>query len=98
MNITMTNNNVLIRLAKAKEKTEGGIIIPERAQGKNSSTTGVVIAVGPGVPNPDGTYLIPPMKTGDTVILDEYSGRAVTIDDETYNIVDAASILAVTGD
>jgi len=49
-------DRVLIQRAEAVTKTKGGIVIPEKAQGK--VLTGTVVAVGPGSRNSVSSIII----------------------------------------
>lgn len=83
-------------LAKRKEKEEtlkGGIILPDTA--KQKQETAEVIAVGPGKLSDSGKIVAMPIKVGDTILMDKYSGQEVTIDDEEYVIVKADDIIAI---
>ena len=87
----LTNKVIAKRLEK-KEKTASGIIIPDSAQKKEEILT--VIAVGPGQMIND--KIIPmPVKVGDTILMDKYSGQEVSLDDEEYVIVKSDDIIAI---
>ncbi|MDD6207746.1 MAG: co-chaperone GroES, partial [Clostridiales bacterium] len=73
-------------------KTESGIILPDSAKEKTQEA--VVIAVGPGECK-DGRKMDMQVKEGDQVILSEYAGTEVKIDDEEYKIVSQEDILAI---
>lgn len=68
----------------AETKTKGGIMIPEKAQGKVQSAT--VVAVGPGARNDKGEIVPPSVKEGDKVLLPEYGGTKIEIEDKEYYI------------
>ena len=82
-------------LARRKEAEEmrGGIILPDSA--KQKQETAVVLAVGPGKTDKDGKKEPMPVKVGDTILMDKYSGQEVTIDDEEFIIVKAEDIIAI---
>jgi chaperonin GroES len=68
-----------VRREAAEEKTAGGILLPDAA--KNKPQRGVVLAVGPGKLNDDGTRAPMQLKEGDKVLFtswagDEYKDRA----------------------
>ncbi|XP_033211941.1 10 kDa heat shock protein, mitochondrial isoform X1 [Belonocnema kinseyi] len=73
-------DRVLIQKAEAITKTKGGIVLPEKAQAK--VLKGTVVAVGPGSKNDKGEHLPLTIKVGDTVLLPEYGGTKVTLDEE----------------
>lgn len=87
-------DRVLIKKAEALTKTAGGIVIPEQAQSK--ILQGLVVAVGPGARNKMGEHIKPAVSVGDKVLLPEYGGTKVKLQDETeeYQLFREADILA----
>eukprot|EP01120_Amphizonella_sp_Union-15-10_P015596 TRINITY_DN805_c0_g1_i1.p1 TRINITY_DN805_c0_g1~~TRINITY_DN805_c0_g1_i1.p1 ORF type:complete len:105 (-),score=30.23 TRINITY_DN805_c0_g1_i1:56-370(-) len=75
------------------KKEIGGIILPEKAQDK--SNTGKVVAVGKGKRTNDGKYLPISVSVGDTVLLSEYGGSEIKIDNEEYLVVKEDDILGI---
>jgi chaperonin GroES len=65
MTIRPTEDRVLIRRAEVRERTEGGLFIPETAQ--HERFEGTVVAVGPGRWLKNGTRRPPAVKPGDRV-------------------------------
>lgn len=66
---------VLVRLDTAKERSAGGIIIPETAR-KLKGQTGIVEEVGPGRRSQtNGARVEPELKRGDHVAFGEYVGK-----------------------
>ncbi|CAL6312660.1 unnamed protein product [Bathycoccus prasinos] len=73
-------DRVLVERAVAATKTSGGILLPETVGSKLNA--GVVVAVGPGRPSPMDGKLIPNgVKAGDKVLLPEFGGQAVKLDE-----------------
>lgn len=86
-------DRVLIQKAEAVTKTKGGIVLPEKAQGK--VLQGTVIAVGPGSRNNKGEHVPLSVKAGDQVLLPEYGGTKVELEDKKeYHLFREADILA----
>ncbi|KAI5645522.1 chaperonin 10 kd subunit domain-containing protein [Phthorimaea operculella] len=87
-------DRVLIKRAEAVTKTAGGIVIPDKAQGK--VLHGEVIAVGPGARKDNGDFIPPLVKVGDKVLLPEYGGTKVSLesDDKEYHLFRESDILA----
>lgn len=87
-------DRVLIKRAEAVTKTAGGIVIPEKAQGK--VLHGEVIAVGPGSRKDNGEFIPVLVKVGDKVLLPEYGGTKVSLDNDEkeYHLFKEADILA----
>ena len=65
-------DRVLIKVSDIEKTTAGGIILSEGAQEK--SLTGEVLAVGEGRTTTDGTLIPPPVKVGDNILFQKYSG------------------------
>ena len=87
------HDRVLVRRVEAEEKTAGGIIIPDTAQEKPQE--GEVIAVGPGVRDPQGHLHAPDVKAGDRVIFGKWSGTEVKVDGEDLIIMKESDILGI---
>jgi co-chaperonin GroES (HSP10) len=72
----------------------GGIFLPDSS--KSKLPEGTVIAVGPGKLNADGKVVAPSVKAGDTVLLPEYGGAPIKLDeDNEYALFRDEDILAV---
>lgn len=87
------SNRVLLQRMEPEESVKGGIILPDTA--KKKQETAKVVAVGPGKRDKAGNLLPIPVKAGDLVLIDKYSGQEVTLDDEEYVIVRADDIIAI---
>lgn len=86
-------NRVLLRRLEPEETLKGGIILPDSAKKKQEQAE--VIAIGPGKKDKDGKLVPMPIKTGDIVLMEKYSGQEVTIDDEEFVIVKADDLIAI---
>ncbi|XP_058108160.1 10 kDa chaperonin, mitochondrial-like [Magnolia sinica] len=76
-------NRVLVEKIVPPSKTTGGILLPEKTPQLNS---GKVVAVGPGVRDKDGKPVPVAFKEGDNVLLPEYGGTQVKINDKEYHL------------
>ncbi|XP_012257765.1 10 kDa heat shock protein, mitochondrial [Athalia rosae] len=86
-------DRVLIQRAEAVTKTKGGIVLPEKAQAK--VLKGTVVAVGPGSRNNNGDHVPLSIKVGDTVLLPEYGGTKVELEEnKEYHLFRETDILA----
>ncbi|CAF3008338.1 unnamed protein product [Rotaria socialis] len=85
-------DRVLVERFAAETKTKGGIHIPEKAIGKVLNAT--VVAVGKGLKQKDGNHVPVSVQAGDKVLLPEYGGTKVEIDDKEYFLFREADILA----
>jgi chaperonin GroES len=86
-------NRVLAKRLEAEEKMKGGIILPDTA--KKKQETAQVIAVGTGKKDKKGETIPFPVKVGDKILMDKYSGSEVTLDGEEFVILNADDIIAV---
>ncbi|XP_040853035.1 10 kDa heat shock protein, mitochondrial-like [Ochotona curzoniae] len=59
--------------------TKGGIMLPEKSQGKVLQATAVAVGLGKGAEIQPVT-----VKVGDKVLLPEYGGTKVVLDDKDY--------------
>lgn len=66
-------------------------MIPEKAQGKVAS--GTVVAVGSGGRNDQGQNIPLTVKEGDKVLLPEYGGQKVEIENKEYYLFRDSDIL-----
>lgn len=81
--IKPTADRLVIKVIEVKDKTEGGLYIPEIA--KEKQQLGKVIAAGPKCEE---------VKKGVTVMFGKYSGSEVRYDNEEYLIIKEEDVLA----
>lgn len=87
------SDRVLIKGAKAEDKTAGGVLLATESAEK--PTFGTVIAVGPGKQDEDSKELVAPnVAVGATVMYSKYSGSEFEEDGEQYIVVRESDILA----
>ncbi|XP_069790672.1 10 kDa heat shock protein, mitochondrial isoform X1 [Narcine bancroftii] len=84
-------DRVLVERVAAETMTKGGIMLPEKSQGKVLQAT--VVAVGPGSRVKDGDVQPVNVKVGETVLLPEYGGTKVVLDDKDYYLFRDGDIL-----
>lgn len=87
------SNRVLVKRLDAEETMKGGIILPDSAKKKQERAK--VIATGPGKQDKNGKIIPMPVKNGDIILMDKYSGQEVTINDEEFVIVRSDDIIAI---
>ena len=90
--IVPLGDRVVLKRAEAEEKTAGGILLPDSAQGKPQR--GEVIAVGDGHTNDKGGKVPLSVKEGDRVIFSSYAGDEIIVGDKTYLLMRESDILA----
>lgn len=86
-------NRVLVRRLEAESKLKGGIVLPDSAKKKQEQAE--VIAVGAGKKDKNGNLLPMPVKVGDTILMEKYSGQEITLDDEEFIIIKADDLIAI---
>lgn len=86
-------NRVLVQRLEQEQTLKGGIILPDTA--KKKQETAKVIAVGTGATTSDGKTIPIPVKVGDVILMDKYSGQEVTVNDEEYVTLLANDIIAI---
>ena len=84
-------DRVLVERFAPELKTKGGIVIPEKSSGKVLKAT--VVATGPGVQDKNGSVIPLNVSVGDKVLLPEYGGTKVTLEDTEYFLFRDSDIL-----
>ena len=95
VNIKPIGDRVLVQHAEEKEQVRGGIIIPDSAKEKPQEAK--VIALGTGKKDENGKVVPFEVKVGDRVLIAQYGGNEVKIDDVKYKLVREDDILDVIG-
>ncbi|XP_055919817.1 10 kDa heat shock protein, mitochondrial-like [Eupeodes corollae] len=88
-------DRILVRRAEQIATSKGGIMIPEKSQAKAQEA--LVIAVGPGARNSNGNHVPVAIKEGDKVLLPQFGGTKLEIDDtdnKEYILLRESEILA----
>jgi chaperonin GroES len=93
MKIQPLGERVLVEPIKEDSQVKGGIIIPDTA--KEKPQQGKVIALGTGKLDDDGKKIPFNVKKGDKVLMPQYGGQQIKIDDKEYQIMREDDILAV---
>jgi len=93
MRVRPLNDRVLVTRIEEKERTVGGIIIPDTA--KEKPQEGKVIAVGPGKMNDEGKRVPLDVKEGDRIFFSKYGGTDIKLDGVEHLILREDDILGV---
>lgn len=97
MIIKPLSDKVVLKLLDPKEKTSGGIFLPDEAQEETHMAE--VIAVGEGRFSESGQLIKPSVKKGQKVLIKgKWAGENVLVDGIEYKIVVDSDILAVIED
>ncbi|KHJ46566.1 chaperonin GroS [Trichuris suis] len=84
-------DRLLVERFAPETKTKGGIMIPEKAQGKVLEAT--VLAAGSGSRTEEGKTIPLTVKVGDRVLLPEYGGTKIVMEEKEYYIFRESDIL-----
>jgi chaperonin GroES len=93
MKIRPLHDRILVKRLAEKDKTVGGLFIPDSA--KEKPLEALVVSVGSGKILESGETLPPEVKVGDQVLIGKYSGSEVKLDGEEYLILQENDILGV---
>ncbi|MCU0862507.1 MAG: co-chaperone GroES [Planctomycetes bacterium] len=91
--VTPLGDRVLVKRVAADEKTKGGIILPDTA--KEKPREGIVVAVGNGKLQDNGTRQAMSVKKNDRVLFSSYAGSEIKLDGDELLILGEDEILAV---
>jgi chaperonin GroES len=86
-------NRVLVKRLEMEEKLKGGLFLPDTAKKKQEQAE--VIAIGTGKKDKNGHLIPMPVKVGDVILMEKYSGQEVTSNDQEYVILRADDIIAI---
>ena len=88
-----TYDRLLIKETVVEEKTSRGFVIV--ADDKETTTTGQVVATGPGAKNKDGVALPMTVTVGNQVLFPKNLGHKIKTNGEEYIILNETDVLAV---
>ena len=86
-------DRILIKRVEEESKTAGGLFIPDTA--KEKPQQGLVVAVGNGKLQEDGSVRKLEVKSGDKILFSKYSGNEIKIDGTEHLILKEDDVLAV---
>ena len=93
MKVQPLGDRLLVEVLEAKDRTKGGIVLPDSAKEKPQEAK--VIAAGSGRVSEDGRKIPLEVKKGDTILFGKYSGTEITVDDKEYLIMKEEDVLAI---
>ena len=93
MNLKPLGEKVIVEVLEAKEKTKGGIVLPDSAKEKPQEAK--ILAVGSGKVLSNGKVVPPEVKVGDVVLFGKYSGSEIKLSGKEYLIINQDDVLAV---
>ena len=93
MKVRPLGDRILVEVLEAKERTKGGIVLPDTAKEKPQEAK--VVAVGKGKVSDEGKVIPLEIKVGDKILFGKYTGAEITVDDKEYLILKEEDILAI---
>jgi chaperonin GroES len=93
MKIRPLYDRILVKRLEEQTKTAGGLYIPDTA--KEKPMEALVVAVGNGKIQDDGTLRKLEIKTGDKILFSKYSGNDIKIDGVEHLILREDDVLCI---
>ena len=93
MKIRPLYDRILVKRLEEQQKTAGGLYIPDSA--KEKPLEALVVAVGNGKVQEDGSLRKLEVKAGDKILFSKYSGSDIKIDGTEHLILREDDVLAV---
>jgi chaperonin GroES len=93
MKIRPLYDRILVKRLEEQTKTAGGLFIPDSA--KEKPLEALVVAVGNGKVQEDGSLRKLEVKAGDKILFSKYSGSDIKIDGAEHLILREDDVLAV---
>jgi len=91
MKVRPLYNRILVKRVEEETKTAGGLFIPDTA--KEKPQQGVIVAVGKGKLQEDGSLRKLEVKAGDKILFAKYSGSDIKMDGVEHMILREDDIL-----
>ena len=93
MKVRPLYDRILVKRVEEETKTAGGLFIPDNA--KEKPQKGLVVAVGNGKVQEDGSIRKLDVKAGDKVLFSKYSGNEIKMDGDEHLILREDDVLAI---
>ena len=93
MKVRPLYDRILVKRVEEETKTAGGLYIPDTA--KEKPQQGVIVAVGKGKLQDDGSLRKLEVKAGDKILFAKYSGSDIKMDGVEHMILREDDILGV---
>jgi chaperonin GroES len=93
MAIRPLDDRIVVKPVEAENQSAGGILLPDSA--KEKPQRAIVVAVGQGARNDEGTRLALTVKVGDEILYGRYAGNEIKWNGEEYKILRESEVLAL---
>jgi chaperonin GroES len=87
------HDRVVVKRLEQKEKSKGGIIIPDTAKEKPQEAE--VVAVGPGVRDEQGRIHALDVRVGDKILFGKWSGTEIKLDGVEHLVLKESDIIGI---
>jgi chaperonin GroES len=95
MNVRPLHDRILVQRVEGETKSKGGLILPGSAQEKPSE--GIVLAVGTGRVDKEGSVTPLIVKVGDRVVFGRYGGTEIKVDGQDRLVLREEDIYGIVG-
>jgi len=110
--LIMIGDRVLVKPRKPESKTKSGLYLPPGVHENEKISSGYIVKVGPGIPIPNlqevdevlmdqnqsPKFIPTQFREGDVAVYLQNNGHEIQFNDETYLILNSASVLMVVRD
>jgi chaperonin GroES len=93
MKVRPLYDRILVKRVEEETKTSGGLFIPDTA--KEKPQQGLIVAVGNGKVQEDGSLRKLDVKAGDKILFTKYSGSDIKIEGDEHLILREDDVLAI---
>jgi chaperonin GroES len=93
MKVRPLYDRILVKRIEEEQKTAGGLFIPDTA--KEKPQQGVIVSVGQGKVQEDGSLRKLELKAGDKILFAKYSGSEIKMDGVEHLILREDDVLGV---
>jgi chaperonin GroES len=93
MKVRPLYDRILVKRIEEEQKTAGGLFIPDSA--KEKPQQGVIVSVGQGKVQEDGSLRKLELKAGDKILFAKYSGSEIKMDGVEHLILREDDVLGV---
>ena len=94
MKLRPLGDRIVVKRDDPKDKSKGGILLPQSAQAREKPKKGTVVAVGPGLKE-NGDLVPMSLKVGQHVLFASYAGHDFDEEDERYVVMSESDVLGV---
>jgi len=91
--LKLFGNRILTKQVPFEEKTIAGLILVDA--NKHSQERFEIISIGTGSLDKNGDLIPIPVKVGDVILIEKYTGQKIALDGEEFTILRAEDMVAI---